>query len=243
MSSGELVKRLVRFNLFSSAFCMMVQMSINTAMSYIFSESISTFTLFTGLYLMAMGLGVIIVDRLVLTAERLVAIVRANSLFVLVVAVPGIPLLLLTNEALRSWERTGGPDPAYINYPLGIALSVVLGIISGMEMPLLSKFTGEDIENKGDTGALTGALVSDYLGAFGGILCYAILLYPWLGLIGSLLVAVALYGILILAFLGRLGGKRPVFLTLAVTAALTMALGLALRQEQFLSLLMNFQAS
>jgi len=66
---------------------------------------------------------------------------------------------------------------------LGLGLvTLILGTLAGMEVPLLTRILERD---QGVKDALSGVLALDYLGALVGSLAFPIVLLPWLGLFPS----------------------------------------------------------
>ena len=114
-------------------------MSLNSGLSYIFSNTVFTYALFTGVFLLSMGLGVAVVDKMRLDASRVIKVILLNSLILIAAANPGIPLLFLGNEYLYLALRRDHIDIIYLVYPVAVLLTVVIGFISGLELPLFSK--------------------------------------------------------------------------------------------------------
>jgi spermidine synthase len=183
------LKWLVVYNLIVAVLCIITQLALNTALTYIFSNSIFVYTFFTGLNLMSMGLGVFIVERFEINEKNVVKFLVINSLFVLFLANPGILFVLFANEYSYTMLRENGSDIGWITFPLGVLLSISIGICSGIELPVFSKLfeTIDDSENpdEGEKSIIT-ILTSDYLGAFLGSILFAFILFPFFGLVGSI---------------------------------------------------------
>jgi predicted membrane-bound spermidine synthase len=110
-----------------------------------------------------------------------------NSLIVLFLCNPGILFVLFANEYFYSLLRNSGSDINYLTFPMGIILSVSIGICSGIELPVFSKLFEVAKRDKEDKGIVT-ILTSDYLGAFLGSLFFAFFLFPFYGLVGSIVI-------------------------------------------------------
>lgn len=221
--------QLIALNLFTSANCTITQIALTTAYSYIFSNSIFCFSFFTGLYLMSMGLGALLVERFHWRKDQFVELIFLNSLAGVVLANPGVLGILGLNEGLRWLLRTHDVNLLGVMFPLGIVLSVLIGLVSGAELPIFSKLTEADQSNASKP--MVGVLVSDYLGAALGILLFTFILNPLTGLIPSLLISQAVTLIYIAcAFLFYPGAARPKRLqTLLLSLCLYVALLLLVR--------------
>lgn len=181
------MKWLILYNLLVAILCIVTQMSLNTALTYIFSNSIFVYTFFTGLNLMSMGLGVFIVERFEITEKNVMKFLVINSLVVLFLCNPGILFVLFANEYFYSLLRNSGSDINYLTFPMGILLSISIGICSGIELPVFSKLFEVAKRDKEDKGIVT-ILTSDYLGAFLGSIFFAFFLFPFYGLVGSIVI-------------------------------------------------------
>ena len=188
MSRG-LYWRLILFNLFTSGFCITAQFTLNSAMSYVLSNSIFIYSLYTGIYLMAMGLGVLVVEKLKVDSQRIVSVIFFNALLALVLSNPGILGVLFLNEGLIALYRNHDVNLMFLTYPAGIFLTVCLGMVSGAEIPLFSKLF--ESMKQDSSKPLIAVLTSDYLGAFAGTLLFTLLLLPFLGLVRAIVVAQA----------------------------------------------------
>ena len=182
-----LYKKVITFNLFSACFCMSGQLALNTALSYLFSNSIYVFSFFVGLYLMSMGLGAIIADKLPVTKDNVLSLIIINGLLALVLVNPGVFGLLYFNEETRMLLRTTGSSLHTLVFPIGLFATVLLGIVSGIELPLFSKLL--EASDEDDTSVLTAVLTTDYLGAFVGSIMFSLLIYPFYGLMKGIVLS------------------------------------------------------
>lgn len=163
------------------------QLALNTTLSYLFSNSIYIFSFFIGLYLMSMGLGVLIVNKLPISEKNVINFIVANALISILIANPGFFTLLYFNEETRMLLRTTHSQLHNLVFLFGIILTILLGIVSGIELPLFSKLL-ESTQEK-DSSILTALLTTDYLGAFVGSVLFSILFYPFWGLIKGIILS------------------------------------------------------
>lgn len=167
-----------------------------TLSTYLLGNSVTQFSLVIGLFLSAMGLGSFIskyINHRLLGTFLLVEIA--------VGAVGGLSALLLffAFAVLDTY------------LPILIGISVCIGALVGLEVPLLIRIirTQTDLRS-----AIGNVLALDYLGALAASLLFPLLLLPWLGLVrtgflfGMLNVAVAAVGYFL--FRHKLGRARTI---------------------------------
>ena len=135
---------------------------------------------------MAMGGGALIVHFINVDSSNIVKIVLLNAFFIMILANPGITGLIYYNEYLDHQFRVTGNESLVIKYFLSVSLTLLLGIASGVELPLFSKLF--KYSSKSGSQDLIGILVSDYLGAFIGTILFAFIIYPFSGIIDSVLI-------------------------------------------------------
>jgi len=190
---------LLALNLVAAAHCMVAQMALAVTLSFVAGHSITVFAIFVGLYLAAMGVGVLVVERLDTSTSgwlnRLLLLLTA-AVFA---ACPGVPALML------AYESAGGA----VVWILGVALSLVLGGVAGAFLPVVSRVA--EAEGWPAARPLIAALTSEYAGAFLGCMTFALLLYPHLGLVRAVVVsqAVAIIAINLAAVGLGLARQRP----------------------------------
>ncbi len=159
-------------NLVAAAHCVVTQMTLSIALSFVAGHSVTVFAIFVGLYLAAMGAGVRAVERVTPDADWplcLLALLTTAAF----AASPGIPALLLVHER-------GAVIAVWL---LGVLVSVALGAIAGAFLPAISKIA--EAEGWPTARPLIAGLTSDYAGAFLGTALFALVLYPHLGLVGA----------------------------------------------------------
>ncbi len=185
MPAEDSFPKLVLVNLLVAVQSSITYLCLATALSYIFSNTVFIYSFFTGLYLMAMGGGVLIVQRLrIHDPVHTTRAVLTNALAALLLANPGIPLLLFFNETAHVLRRHTGFDPSPLVFPIGILMTVLIGLVSGAELPIFSRLS--ETSKRGPARLLNLILTSDYFGAALGVLLFAFLLFPFTGLLGAL---------------------------------------------------------
>lgn len=140
-----------------------------TASSYLLGDSVLQFSLVIGVFLASMGLGAW-VSRFV--EDPLIGFIGAQASL----AAVGAAIAPLAFTAFGY-----GHSPAS---PIYIGL-VLVGVLSGMEIPLLTRVLSD---LKAGKFALENVLSADYLGALAASIAFPILLVPYLGLVNAGLV-------------------------------------------------------
>jgi len=135
---------------------------------------------------MAMGGGAIIVHKINVDRNNIIKVVLLNAFFIMLIANPGITGVIYLNEYFDHQFRFTGEEYLTTKYVLSITLTILLGVASGIELPLFSKLF--KYSSEGSSKDLIGILVSDYLGAFIGTILFAFIIYPYSGIIDSVLI-------------------------------------------------------
>ena len=196
------------FSTFAVAVCGLVyELLAGTVSSYLLGDSVYQFSIVIGLFMAAMGLGSYLTRYI---TERLTEAFIGAQLIVGLVG--GLTALVLFYAF------------AYIDAytPVLIGLSVVIGALIGVEIPLVIRILRDYQVLKLN---VSNVFTVDYLGALLASLLFPIILVPHLGLVrtgiffGMLNVLVA--GIAIYTFRDRLQALKP-------TIALTCGIGLFL---------------
>lgn len=179
-----------------------------TLSTYLLGNSVAQFSMVIGLFLSAMGAGSFISKYI---EHRLL---RTFLMIEVAVGVVGGVSALLLFFAFAVMDT-------YL--PILIALSVTIGALVGLEVPVLVRIIRTQTDLKS---ALGNVLALDYLGALAASLLFPLLLLPWLGLVrtgflfGMFNVAVAVVGLVL--FRNRLGNAKlmKVITTIAGTGLL-----------------------
>lgn len=196
--------------LFAAAFLVAVggliyELILGTAASFLFGDSIVSFSLATGVTLFGMGIGSLLSSRI---GERSHEAFAWNEIALGFVG--GMSVLIL----FAAYSLT----PHY--WLVFILLSLIIGVFIGLEIPLMMRL----FKTRGSSSTLHllgRVLALDYFGALIASLLFPFLLLPYLGLMRTAL-AVALINIIIALYLLRkLGaGFRATTLSIAVIGLL-----------------------
>ncbi len=208
--------------LFAAAFLVAIggliyELILGTAASFLFGDSIVSFSLATGVTLFGMGIGSIVSTRVHTRSAYLFA---WNEIALGLTG--GLSVLLL----FAAFSLT----PYY--WLVFVVLSLVIGILIGLEIPLMMRLF-KSRGSKPTLNLLGRVLALDYLGALVASLLFPFVLLPHLGLMRTAL-AVALINICVaLYLLRRLGaGARATFFSVGVIAILAITFAYATVIEQ-----------
>jgi spermidine synthase len=215
---------------------MIVYLALAISLSYLFSQTIYIFTFFTGLYLGAMGLGVYVVEMKADLKSDMSKWILINSLLGIIVANPLIIGLMFFHEWIYGILVNTGADYSFFIFPAGVFLTILIGIISGAELPIFSKLI-EEKKFSNDT-VMQQVLTSDYVGAGAGIFLFTFILFPFCGLITSIVLAqmISLFVIAIMYFFMNIFHKKRI-ITLLVSSLLIYVIMFFIFREKFFVIL------
>lgn len=146
------------------------ELIIGTTSSYLLGDGVVQFSLTIGFMLFGMGLGSILAPKL--TAKPETAFILVESILGLIGGSAPVILFWIFNH---QWSF----------YPLFIALILVIGLLIGLEIPLMFSL----LKKKTDGTVLLSRLLSlDYVGALLASIFFPFILLPKLGLVRSALV-------------------------------------------------------
>jgi spermidine synthase len=203
---------------FVLAFCSIVyELLLGQTLSAFLGNTVLRYSVTIGLYMMSLGIGSMIAEgRFVrrpvtslLRVELLLTLVGGSSVvFLFFVNALGVPRLVLSLIAHT--------------------LIIVIGILSGFEIPLMISLKNFEAENRDN--AIIGV---NYLGAFLGTMVFAFVLYPFVGLVPTAFMVAfmnAIVGILLLTRAKYVdeSEKRQYRAMLGLVAALALVLGYCL---------------
>ena len=153
---------------FLLGFCSIVyELLLGQSLSAFLGNTVLRYSVTIGLYMLSMGIGALLAEgrwtrhaaATLLKVEILLTVTGGFSvIFLLVLNSIGIPDLLFS--------------------ALAHLLIVLIGVLTGFEIPLLIELRGPELE-----GSERGVLGIDYLGAFCGTVAFAFVFYPLFGLI------------------------------------------------------------
>ena len=211
MQATERANALLLFATFIIAICGLVyELLAGTVSSYLLGDSVYQFSLVIGLFMASMGIGSFL-SRYVSgrIAETFIGIQLTTGL------IGGYSAIILFYAF------------AYLeNYqPFLLLLSVVIGSLVGLEIPLVMRLLTEYRILRLN---VSNVLTADYIGALAASLLFPLVLLPQLGLLRSALLFglfnVFVAGMGLYVFKTTLRGYRKL-VVLAVTTALLLALG------------------
>jgi spermidine synthase len=173
------------------AFCSIVyELLLGQALSAFLGDTVLRYSVTIGLYLFSMGMGSIFAEgRFV--RHPVVTMLWIEILLALAGSLSIVMLYLV------EWL---GPSPLVFSL-FAHSLIVVIGILTGFEIPLLIEV--RNLEKSNSENAVIGV---DYLGAFLGTVLFAFLFYPELGLVNTAFI-VALLNALVGVMLATQDGK------------------------------------
>ena len=163
----------------SSGCGLAAELLLGTLTSYLVGAQALAYGVAVGGFLASMGLGAYL-SRFVANRKQITPIEKQrqliNSFFTIEILlaplVATIPLCLFVLFTLNG--------PVWIGL---IFSTLILGILSGMEVPLLTRLIELDAQDLSDS--LAGVLALDYVGALAGSLLFPAILLPWIGLLPS----------------------------------------------------------
>ncbi len=180
-------RSLVLVVLLTAATAMVYQFSVVSALIFIMGDSILLFSVFTGVFLLSMGVGSVLGARP--TAAMDISFIRVQfSLAALGLA--ALPLVFCLFAASEYARRRGItlPQPAVVFtfWANGLLIDFLFGVLTGMQLPLLAGlFRTLRLQDR----SLASLLGFDYLGSFVGALAFPLFLFPSLGLFRTVFLA------------------------------------------------------
>ena len=162
---------------FILAFCSIVyELLLGQSLSAFLGNTVLRYSVTIGLYMLSMGMGALGAEgrfvrhpvTTLLKVEILLTVVGATSVLI---------LYLLDSVGL----------PGMVFSVLAHGLIVLIGVLTGFEIPLLIELKRADTKN-----ADNAVLGVDYLGAFVGTILFAFLFYPLVGLIPTAFIVASL---------------------------------------------------
>ena len=199
---------------FLLGFCSIVyELLLGQSLSAFMGNTVLRFSVTIGLYMLSMGIGALLAEGR--WVEHAAATLLKVEILLTVVGGFSVLFLLVLNSV-------GLPDVLFSVF--AHLLIVLIGVLTGFEIPLLIELRGAEVE-----GAERTVLGIDYLGAFCGTIAFAFVFYPRFGLIPS-----AFFVALLNAFVGVLlytqrfkveeAGRRNYSVLLGVQAVLFVVL-------------------
>jgi len=153
---------------FLLGFCSIVyELLLGQSLSAFLGNTVLRYSVTIGLYMLSMGIGSLLAEgRWV--KHAVITLIRVEILLTLTGGFSVIFLLLMAS--------VGMPDLLFS--AMAHSLIVVIGILTGFEIPLLIEMRAQEKEHTEQV-----VLGVDYLGAFTGTVVFAFVFYPTIGLI------------------------------------------------------------
>ncbi|MER2491118.1 polyamine aminopropyltransferase [Catenovulum sediminis] len=204
------------FSIFIAGLCSIIyELLIATTGSYFLGDSITQFSLTIGVYMATMGIGSYL-SRWV-SEQTLLAQFIAYELVLALVGGSCVPVLYFSYAQDLPFQF------------ISILLTAVIGVLVGLEIPLLSRLMEKHYSLKAN---LSNVLSIDYFGALIATLVFPLALLPWLGvfktslLFGLLNLSIALT--LLWYFFQQIDSRLRFYLRTALVFAFLTLLGLML---------------
>ena len=160
-------RRILIFSIFIAGLCSIIyELLISTTSAYFLGNSVKQFSLTIGIYMAAMGLGSFLSK---FVHARLLLVFIGVELALGLVGGLSVPILYYSFEQLSRPYYSG----------LMIALTTVIGILTGFEVPLLIRVMKQYYPLKEN---LANVLSVDYLGALIATLIFPFLMLPYFGI-------------------------------------------------------------
>lgn len=163
----------------SSGCGLAAELLLGTLTSYLVGAQALAYGVAVGGFLAAMGIGAYLsgfVAARPSLSEKAQQRQLLNGFFLIELALA--PLVALVPLGLFTLFTLNGP--VWVGLTFG---TLVLGILSGMEVPLLTRLI--ELDKHDLSGSLAGVLALDYVGALAGSLLFPAVLLPWVGLLPS----------------------------------------------------------
>jgi len=155
---------------FLLAFCSIVyELLLGQSLSAFIGNTVLRYSVTIGLYMLSMGIGALLAEGRALQ-DAVITLLKVELLLTVCGGFSVIFLLIINSAGL--------PDAVF--FLLAHGLIILIGILTGFEIPLLMRLRNLEVERSEHT-----VLGVDYVGAFFGTVVFAFFLYPIAGLIAS----------------------------------------------------------
>jgi spermidine synthase len=195
-------------NTFLLAFCSIVyELLLGQALSAFLGNTVLRYSITIGLYMLSLGIGSLIAEgRFV--ARPVISLLLVETLLTLIGGSSVILLFLVSAQDVSP----------FLVSAIAHGLIIVIGILSGFEIPLLIQLKG--LKEKGKDNTIIGI---NYLGAFLGTVIFALILHPHVGIVATafwVALSNALVGIALVTQIEHVGqSEKKLFRTLLVLEA------------------------
>ena len=162
---------LLLFTVFIVGLCTIIyELLIGTTSSYLLGDSVKQFSLTIGLTMSAMGIGTLLSRAI---TRNLIQWFILNEIVLGLVGGLSVPILFQA----YSWTD--------IYYPIMVSLIMGIGILIGLEIPLLARIMEKHYTLRAN---ISNVLSVDYFGALVATILFPFLLLPFLGIYKSALI-------------------------------------------------------
>ena len=155
------------------------ELVFSTLFSFIFGNTIEMYSLVIGFYLFALGIGSFLFSFFPKNKEKtLINYLMFVELAIIIVSILGF-LVVIANYGLIS---------DFLVKLIGFFFVIVIGILSGIELPLLNEIYEKTKKERG----FSKVLSVDYFGSLIAGVSFPLILYPNLGIFGTLIFTLSL---------------------------------------------------
>lgn len=157
--------------IFILAACSIIyEMGFAYGLTLIYGSSVFYYSLTIGIYIFAMGIGTLAYPHIEKYSKTTpFHLFFFNEILLVFIALIAIPLIFFTTSYF--------PTNYYLNHVISYTFIVAIGILSGIEIPLLNALSKEDF---------TKLLGVDYFGTLIGTILFSLVLLPNVGLINTM---------------------------------------------------------
>ena len=199
---------------FLLAFCSIVyELLLGQALSAFLGNTVLRYSITIGLYMLSLGIGSLIAEgRFV--ARPVVSLLLVEALLTLIGGSSVILLFLINSQEV---------NPIIIA-AVAHGLIIVIGILSGFEIPLLIKLS--ELKKACNDNVIIGI---NYLGAFVGTVIFALVLHPHVGIVTTafwVALSNALVGVALVSQIKHVTQSEKVLFNTLLTLAFLMLLAL-----------------
>ena len=219
---------------FLLAFCSIVyELLLGQSLSAFMGNTVLRYSVTIGLYMLSMGIGAFLAEGRAVE-NAVITLLKVETLLTVCGGFSVVFLLVVGSSGL--------PDAVF--FVLAHGLIILIGILSGFEIPLLIRLRNLEVERSEH--AVLGV---DYIGAFFGTLVFAFFLYPVAGIIATAFMTAllnALVGVCLVSQWSKVQPerRRECAVLLGVQSLLFVVLVLSLRgTEQINDLFFRYYLS
>ncbi len=200
------------------------ELMLAQTLSAILGDTAHRYNVTIGLYIASMGLGALLYEKLKIK-NLMLALVRVEVILALIGALA--PLLALIWDYL--W-RDAGSGWSHMVVSLGLhGLIVAIGLLSGLELPLLM-----DMGEKKREGFGTSVLAIDYAGTLSAAILFPLILMPLFQLfsVAGLIAGINAFVAAIFALIAYRSGEKLSKLWLVAAGGIFVLCGLVMLNEE-----------